>query len=54
MNIREMKKIEYVAPEMEIIKLAAQRAVLQPISGGSGSTPTTGGSANLDDPDDMP
>ena len=33
-----MKKIEYKAPEMEIIKLAVQRAVLQPESVTSGST----------------
>lgn len=49
-----MKKIEYIAPEMEVIKLATQKAVLQALSGGGGSTPTTGGPANLDDPDDMP
>lgn len=49
-----MKKIEYIAPEMEIIKLAAQRAVLQALSGGGGSTPVSGGSADPDDPDDLP
>lgn len=49
-----MKKIEYKAPEMEVIKLSVQKAVLQALSGGSGSTPNSGGSANLDDPDDLP
>ena len=35
-----MKKTEYIAPELEVIKLSAQRAVLQAVSGeGSGSTP---------------
>jgi hypothetical protein len=38
-----MKKIEYIAPEMEVIKLSAQRAVLQAVSGdGGGSTPGGG------------
>ena len=37
-----MKKIKYIAPELEVIKLSAQRAVLQSVSGeGSGSTPST-------------
>ena len=38
-----MKKIKYIAPELEVIKLSVQRAVLQPqsvIGEGSGSTPS--------------
>ena len=49
-----MKKIEYKAPEMEVIKLSVQKAVLQALSGGGGSTPITGGSADPNDPDDLP
>lgn len=42
-----MKKIEYKAPAMEVIKMPVQRAVLAAISGeGSGSTVSGGG---LDD-----
>lgn len=34
-----MKKIEYLTPEMEVIKFTVQRAVLQAVSGdGGGST----------------
>ena len=34
-----MKKIEYITPDMEVIKLSVQRTVLQTVSGeGSGST----------------
>ena len=49
-----MKKIEYKAPEMEVIELSVQRAVLQALSGGGGSTPISGGSADPNDPDDLP
>lgn len=49
-----MKKTEYMAPEMEVIKLAAQRAVLQALSGGGGSTPISGGSAEPGNEDDLP
>ena len=48
-----MKKIDYKAPEMEVIELSVQRAVLQAISGG-GETPGSGGSADPNDPDDLP
>ncbi len=37
-----MKKIEYKAPEMEVIKLAINRAVLVGVSG-EGETPGYGG-----------
>ena len=36
-----MKRIDYVSPEMEVIKLSVQKAVLQAISG-SGETPSGG------------
>ena len=36
----EMKK--YMTPEMEVIKLSVQKAVLQPVSG-TGETPGGGG-----------
>ena len=47
----EMKK--YMTPELEVIKLSAQRAVLQAISGG-GETPGSGGSAEPGNIDDLP
>ena len=48
-----MKKIEYITPEMEVIELSVQRAVLQAVSGG-GEAPVSGGSADPNDPDDLP
>ena len=49
-----MKKIEYKTPEMEVIKLSVQKAVLQALSGGGGSTPVSGRSTDPNDPDDLP
>lgn len=44
-----MKKIDYQAPEMQVIKLAMENTVLVTISSGGGSTPGMGGSADDDD-----
>ena len=49
-----MKKIEYKTPEMDVIKLSVQKAVLQALSGGGGSTPVSGGSAEPGNEDDLP
>ena len=45
----EMKK--YMTPEMEVIKLSVQKAVLQAISG-SGETPVGGGEIPGEGPDE--
>jgi hypothetical protein len=46
--LKEMKKIEYQAPEMEVIKIIAQKPLLD-VSTGGGSTPGMGGDADDDD-----
>ena len=46
--MKEMKKIEYQAPKMEVIKILAQQSLMV-ISTGGGSTPGMGGDADDDD-----
>ena len=47
-----MKKIEYMAPEMEVVELKAKMNILA--GSGDGNTIDNGGSGNPDDPDDQP
>ena len=47
-----MKKIVYMAPEMEIVELKIQSHLLES-SGGDGQGSSTGGSGTVGDDDDL-
>lgn len=46
-----MKKMEYFAPEMEMIEMKYNQIIC---ASGDGNTIDNGGSGNPDDPDDQP
>ena len=46
--LKEMKKIEYQAPKMEVVKITVQNPLLD-VSTTGGSTPGFGGDADDDD-----